>query len=1032
MAKKLLKLSTLLGVVLVIFLLAGCPLTQPKVALTVSEEGNGEVTLNPSGGTYAKDTEVTLTAVADEGWKFIEWSGDLSGSDNPETLVMDEDKSVTAHFEEKAPKPTITFVDVPESVCGGEEFEAVVEVLNADEVDFALERESETPIEPEVAEAGNLYTLTFESPELTENKMYNLAVYAENEDETSTKSVGILITKVDNIPPYLTVTIDEPDCDATQTFVQFEVCDETALDVNSLTWETSHGTAIMTTEPTVEENCLTRGELTWEFGDIDCEEIDITLKIFDVCGNEASDTKVLDIDNVKPEIDFPVDPGECDIDEEVIEWTVYENCLESFEIFTCCEAVTIEYSDWDTEEILGGRDINTGTATLTFNNVEDCTDFDFEVTAIDECGNVTQDTFTISKDLRDPRIRVYGFLNEEHFTPHLATLASGLLGIFDLMLYDEEATPININDPYIFDYVDEEELPIGPECDDKKAYFIWIAEDDCLAETDIAYGDEICRTGQKVESFTAIPGVVVGYQRVDFNCDIDCEEIEGLLTVLDECGNDATGEATIVVDNLAPEVEWEIDPVACGATETTISWDATDGSGLVHVFIEASNKRTSYYSTDSIGSLNWDFEGYDCEDLTATITVFDDCDDCWGYCGPPNGDTNELTALNNLPPCGGNYFQDSETITVDNVEPEVEDLESGLVGAGETSCGFTKAFFSFAATENCIENAYVEYEIIGEDASETETFVALTETLVATEPRDYTTFEGTMTLPLYDGATITAVAYVEDECHTASVTLIDGLFFDNVVPDLTYDVSPENLDCIKAGDEIVLHAEAFDKNLFDYDAYITWESTATYDPGDYTLEEELTVLATHVTYDATLTIDATDIDDTFTVTMVATDFCGNTTTESFEFTVDSIAPELDNFAFNAKTNKLWFWLTEDIYPADGNGDVLLTIYVWTGDSDPTEFEPEEGNPVVIGNWNKIVQGTSSDFYDTTEALYYNKDLEHGWMEDILIANLAHDEFNYDLEKDVWYAFVLEEIEDACGNTNALDGFGKARHFSPEF
>jgi len=44
---------------------------------------------------------VTLTANADSGWLFDEWSGALSGDVNPETLTMDSDKTVTATFVEE-------------------------------------------------------------------------------------------------------------------------------------------------------------------------------------------------------------------------------------------------------------------------------------------------------------------------------------------------------------------------------------------------------------------------------------------------------------------------------------------------------------------------------------------------------------------------------------------------------------------------------------------------------------------------------------------------------------------------------------------------------------------------------------------------------------------------------------------------------------------------------------------------------------------------------------------------------------------
>ncbi len=44
------------------------------------------------------DTPVSVEAVPAFGYVFDGWSGDLSGTTNPATIVMDCDKSVTANF----------------------------------------------------------------------------------------------------------------------------------------------------------------------------------------------------------------------------------------------------------------------------------------------------------------------------------------------------------------------------------------------------------------------------------------------------------------------------------------------------------------------------------------------------------------------------------------------------------------------------------------------------------------------------------------------------------------------------------------------------------------------------------------------------------------------------------------------------------------------------------------------------------------------------------------------------------------------
>ncbi len=70
--------------------------------LTVETVGNGNVI--PEEGTHSldKDTIVDLKATPAEYYEFSHWEGDVADSTNTETTtVMDGDKTVTAHFEQK-------------------------------------------------------------------------------------------------------------------------------------------------------------------------------------------------------------------------------------------------------------------------------------------------------------------------------------------------------------------------------------------------------------------------------------------------------------------------------------------------------------------------------------------------------------------------------------------------------------------------------------------------------------------------------------------------------------------------------------------------------------------------------------------------------------------------------------------------------------------------------------------------------------------------------------------------------------------
>ena len=59
---------------------------------------HGSIAINPFGGIYHNGASVTLSAVPPAGYRFDSWGGDLSGTTNPATLVMNGNKSVSANF----------------------------------------------------------------------------------------------------------------------------------------------------------------------------------------------------------------------------------------------------------------------------------------------------------------------------------------------------------------------------------------------------------------------------------------------------------------------------------------------------------------------------------------------------------------------------------------------------------------------------------------------------------------------------------------------------------------------------------------------------------------------------------------------------------------------------------------------------------------------------------------------------------------------------------------------------------------------
>ena len=76
-----------------------------KYTLTTSVEGEGTITEKIIKAGVAKDynsgTIIELTASPSAEWEFKEWTGDLTGTDNPKQITIDKAKTVTALFVKK-------------------------------------------------------------------------------------------------------------------------------------------------------------------------------------------------------------------------------------------------------------------------------------------------------------------------------------------------------------------------------------------------------------------------------------------------------------------------------------------------------------------------------------------------------------------------------------------------------------------------------------------------------------------------------------------------------------------------------------------------------------------------------------------------------------------------------------------------------------------------------------------------------------------------------------------------------------------
>ena len=74
-----------------------------KYILTTTTTGNGTVAFDPIGGTYHVGQIVAAMATADVGWKFSEWTGGITGTDNPYNITIGADIAINAVFVVSAP-----------------------------------------------------------------------------------------------------------------------------------------------------------------------------------------------------------------------------------------------------------------------------------------------------------------------------------------------------------------------------------------------------------------------------------------------------------------------------------------------------------------------------------------------------------------------------------------------------------------------------------------------------------------------------------------------------------------------------------------------------------------------------------------------------------------------------------------------------------------------------------------------------------------------------------------------------------------
>lgn len=73
-------------------------LSERYALIIFNDDLAGTVTLDKYGSPYIVGTEIELTAIPNAGYVFDSWSGDITSTDNPISITMNSDKTITANY----------------------------------------------------------------------------------------------------------------------------------------------------------------------------------------------------------------------------------------------------------------------------------------------------------------------------------------------------------------------------------------------------------------------------------------------------------------------------------------------------------------------------------------------------------------------------------------------------------------------------------------------------------------------------------------------------------------------------------------------------------------------------------------------------------------------------------------------------------------------------------------------------------------------------------------------------------------------
>jgi uncharacterized repeat protein (TIGR02543 family) len=153
-------------------------------------------TLSLASGSYvlSKDTTVTVTASADDGYGFVKWTGDASGTSPTVTVSMDTDKAISAIFELVNQSPVVAALS-DTTMKEDESIKVTLSATDAEGDSITFSATSDTTLT--VSLSSDTLTIT---PKLNWYGVASVIVYASDGISKGQALFDVTVTPVNDLP----------------------------------------------------------------------------------------------------------------------------------------------------------------------------------------------------------------------------------------------------------------------------------------------------------------------------------------------------------------------------------------------------------------------------------------------------------------------------------------------------------------------------------------------------------------------------------------------------------------------------------------------------------------------------------------------------------------------------------------------------------------------------------------------------------------------------------------------------------------